>query len=280
LSTKEPAPKQVQFGFPEIWDQVYGQCSVFFEGAKELEQLMDEILQTGQTKAVAPADKAVFGLSRLTAIGLVELLVLAANGCGQGAMKIARGMFESALYAEYLRRHPEEAGDYIDFGQVVLWKRHQWIKENSPEGTTGQSSEAVRHLEENFNRVKDRFTRKGKIRGQWCRKQISQIAEEMGRKNQYEGPYSFACSIHHGSFEGLLSYFERRDSNTKFGAPPSLEGVPLALIFGHTSLFQALDTLNSCFKLGFDDKITGAYERYQQEWTQLAKKRDGKMACE
>lgn len=280
MSGKDPSPKQAQFGFPEIWDQVYAQYSVFLEAAKELEQLTEEILQMAQTKAVEPADKAVFVLSRLTAIGLTELLVLAANGCGQGAMKIARGMFESAVCAEYLRRHPEEAGDYIDFGQVVLWKRYQWVNENTPEVGSGQLPEAVRRLEENFSRVKSRFTNNGRLRNHWHRKSIAQMAEDVGRKRQYELPYGIACSIHHGSFEGVLSYFEGKGGDASFGAPPSLEWITQGLIFGHTSLLQALDTLNDCLSLGFDKKIKGAFEKYRQVWAQLMKKRNGQAASE
>lgn len=278
MSNGKPAQKQVQFGFPEIWDEVYSQYKEFFEGAKELAQISEQILQAAQPKALEPSEKAVFVLSRITAIGMMELQVLAANGCGQGAMKIARGMFESAVYAEYLRRHLEEAEDYIDFGHVVMWDRYQWIKRNSPEAARTLSPEAVCQLEENFNRVKHRFASKQKdkcrIRGQWYRQNFSQMAENVGRKPGYELPYSIACSIHHASFEGMLSYFEGKGSDVSFGAPPSLEWVPDALIFGHECLLQALDTLNDCLKLGLDEKIKGATERYQQVWTQLAKERE------
>jgi hypothetical protein len=109
VSDGEAAARIVQFGFPEIWERIYASYQGFFEATKELEKLTEQILQAAQPKALAPAEKTVFVLARLTAIGMTELLVLASNGCGQGAMKIARGMFESALYAEYLRQHPEEA---------------------------------------------------------------------------------------------------------------------------------------------------------------------------
>jgi hypothetical protein len=106
------------------------------------------------------------------------------------------------------------------------------------------------------------------------------MAEETGRKEQYELPYALACSIHHASFEGLLAYFEGEDKDATFGAPPSMEWIGEALIFGHTSLLQALDTLNEYCKLGFDDKIKGAAERHKQVWTQLGKKGEGQGRVE
>jgi hypothetical protein len=206
---------------------------------------------------------------------MTELLVLASNGCGQGAMKIGRGMFESALYAEYLRQHPEETQDYIGFGAVAAWNRYQWAKENLPESTTRVAPETVRRLEENYNQVKDQFVQGGTIRSRWHRKSIAQIAEAAGRKQQYEMVYSLAASIHHASPEGLLAYFEGRGVDVTFGAPPSMDWIGQALISRHTCLLQALDTLNECCKLGLDDKIKAAAKKFQEVWTELAKKKEG-----
>jgi len=264
----------VQCGFPEMWEQIYTRSLLFFEAARELETLSEQVIEAGQRKALGPPEKVVFVLARLTAISMTELLVLASNGCGQGAIKIGRGMFESALYAEYLRQHPEETEDYIGFGAVAAWNRYQWAKENLPESTTRVAPETVRQLEENYNQVKDQFSQGGTIRSRWHRKSIAQIAEAAGRKQQYEMVYSLAASIHHASPEGLLAYFEGRGGDVTFGAPPSMDWIGEALISGHTCVLQALETLNECCKLGFDNHIKAAGETFQRVWTELAKGRD------
>lgn len=260
------------YGFPEIWESVYAKFRVFFDSAEEFSDLAEQILQAAQHKALETHEKAVFALARLTVIGMTELLVLASNGCGQGAMKIARGMFESALYAEYLRQYPEEVEDYLDFSIIVNWKRYQWKLENSPETVKQESPEAVRQLKENFERVKNRFGGENRLRNQWSKKRIAKMAENVGRKRQYELPYGIACSIHHSSFEGLLSYFEGEGEEMSFGAPPSTAWVGLAILFGHTSVMQALETLNRSCNLGLDGKIATAGKKFQDVWTAIQAK--------
>jgi len=52
--------------------------------------------------------------------GAGEVIVLCGNGCGAGAMKVVRGMYEAQWTAEYLRRNPNEVDDYLDFLKIML----------------------------------------------------------------------------------------------------------------------------------------------------------------
>jgi len=55
--------------------------------------------------------------------------------------------------------------------------------------------------------------------------------------------------------------------------PPSLEWVNQALACGHVYLLQALDTLNDCFKLGYDSQLKNAGDAFKKVWSE---KRSGK----
>ena len=52
----------------------------------------------------------------------MELLVLAGNGYGIGALKILRGMYERVVTAWYLHANPEETQDFMDFYWVAQHK--------------------------------------------------------------------------------------------------------------------------------------------------------------
>jgi len=52
--------------------------------------------------------------------GACEVIVLCGHGCGAGAMKVVRGMYEAQWTAEYLRRNPNEVDDYLDFLKIML----------------------------------------------------------------------------------------------------------------------------------------------------------------
>jgi Family of unknown function (DUF5677) len=196
----------------------------------------------------------------------VELLTLVGHGAGLGAMKIARGMFESAVMAEYLRQFPAEIEDYVEYGHVIFYKR---LKQHP----SVASPKMAANMEKEYNRVKHRFEKNGRIRNQWNKYPISYMAEKVGRAAQYEISYSLAASIHHGNFEAMTAHLSGDKAKLDIDQPPSLEWVNQALASGHVYLLQALDTLNDCFKLGYDSQLKEAGEVFQKVWRE---KRPGK----
>jgi hypothetical protein len=225
--------------------------------------LTAEMFNAAQTKLLRrfeTLELAVYLLVSMTASGLQEVLILAGNGAGVGAAKIARGMFESAVMAEYLRRNPSEVDDYIEFGRVLMWKRvQQYPDEFTPEQRT--------EVENDYHRVKPRFTNKnGIVRNQWNKNSIRFMAAAIGREKQYELPYSIAASMHHGNYEAMISHIKRRKNMLSIEELPSMNWVMQALVSGHTYLLQALETLNVCMQLDFDRRIEVAGMRFQRAW--------------
>jgi hypothetical protein len=258
MLSAEQEPR-VTFGFEEFWTVVYGHHQQQFDAITDLLRLANEMLQVAENKAAEPVEMVIHELTRATMAGACDVLLLCGNGCGLGAMKIVRGMYESRWTAEYLRRNPEEVKDYIDFGLIMSWRRYQWLQDNIREGVKPLSSEDVKNIEDAYNRVKPRFTNvEGRVRNQWSKKGIRQIAEEIGSGKEYELPYSLACSIHHANAEGLGA-----------GAPvtpPSLEWVRNTLLAAGTNLWFALNTLNDSCVLGFSDRLNTAGEIHSQVW--------------
>jgi hypothetical protein len=198
----------------------------------------------------------------MTTTGWIELLMLVGNGAGLGAMKVARGMFETAVMAEYLRRVPEEIDDYIEYGHVLDYKRIKLFPD-------AVSSEKAREIEREYERVKPRFANQnGKVRNRWNKHPISYMAEKVGRGEQYEIPYSLAASIHHGNFEAMIAHLSGDDTQIEIDSPPSLAWVKQALVSGHVYLLQALNTLNTFFDLGFDLEAMG--KQFENVWRKHA----------
>lgn len=258
----------VMFGYPDFWPKVHESFPTFFEGVFSLNDLANQTIKAAEQKAREPAEKVIWMLVRITTIGMYELLTLAGNGAGPGAMKISRGMFESSTIAEYIRRNPPEAKDYLEFRHILNWIRHQWLLKSFPETARKINSKKVQEIEQNYNHIKSRFAdRRGKIRNRWHNKSIAQMAQEVGRSEQYDLSYSLGASIHHSNCEGMLAYVEVEDEKVLLDAPPSMEWVPQALISGHTYLLQGLDTLNECLNLGLDSEIRVAGEEFRKAWS-------------
>jgi len=247
------------FGYPEFWPQAYAQFQLQFESIKGLMELGFEMLKAAEAKVAEPSKNLICDLVRVTLTAACEVIVLCGNGCGAGAVKIVRGMFESQWTAEYLRRHPEEAENYVEFSKVILWRKLRWLRENTPDKARSIPEEVTKRIEDEFDQVKMRFSNgKGKVRWEWSEKSIRKIADDIGRGKQYELPYAISCSIHHGNFEGLLAHFLLESGEMEFVPPPSTQWIGKALIAAHTNLWFVLSTLNDSYGLDFDAHLDAA----------------------
>lgn len=113
---------RIEFGFPDFAPTLSATFGPALRLAEAHSHLVNEML------AALPATMKVYQvviyvLVRMTTTGWAELLILVGNGAGLGAMKISRGMFETAVMAEYLRQVPEEVADYRDYGRILQFKR-------------------------------------------------------------------------------------------------------------------------------------------------------------
>ena len=143
MSTSESSHPQTMFGYQDYWsiaNRTYGQQ---FNAIAELVDIANQMLKAADQKAAEPMEKVVIELTRATVSGSTDVVLLCGNGCGAGAMKIVRGMFESSWTAEYLRLNPTEAEKFIDFGPVLSWKRYQWLQKEDPNRAKSMAAKIV-----------------------------------------------------------------------------------------------------------------------------------------
>lgn len=266
LSTEgDSTQHKLAFGYPDYWTKIHSQFEKQLGSIHELFILCDQALREAENRAVEPLQNIVCFLTRSTMAGASEATILCGNGCGAGAMKIVRGMYESRWTAEYLRRNPDELQDYLEFGKLIGWDRVRFARRHSPSRIT---EEVGRQAEDRFNEAKGRFTRpNGEVRQKWSKKQIRQIAKDIGCEREYDLPYAIASSIHHANFEGLLTNFDFTNEEAVPAPPPSLAWIERALLAAHGNLYHAVDTLNNCCNLDLQQKIDGARQKYIEVWS-------------
>ena len=253
------------FGYPEYWAKIHTQFEKQLGIIHELFPLCDQAICEAESHATLPVQEVVCFLTRATMAGASEAIILSGNGCGAGAMKIVRGMYEARWTAEYLRRHPEEIEDYWEFGKVIAWRRVQFLQENFPGRVT---EEAKRRVEDEYNKVKGRFTgHGGRVRQQWSNKPLRAIAQDIGCEKEYDLPYAMASSIHHANLEGLLTHFDFNNEEAMPSPPPSLAWVERALLAAHGNLYYAIDTLTKCCNIDFQQQLEDARQKYIDVWS-------------
>lgn len=249
----------VEFGFPDFWPKVYSEHKSRFDALGDLIQLGNEMIGTAEVSSSTSVQNVICALARGTVSGASEARVLCGNGCGAGAMKVVRGMFESRWIAEYLCRNPDDVQDYLDFSKVLLWRRVCWLQKSNLNHANRISPDQLKKVETDLNQVKDRFTDKaGRLRTTWSKKSIREMAEEIGQKDAYNLPYAIACSIHHANFEGLLTNFAFDDETPIPDPPPSKAWVAKSLTAAWASLWFALNTLNKACGLQYEEHLNAS----------------------
>ncbi len=103
MANTEVAP----FGFPDFAPTLLAKYGPALRLAEAHSHLVNEMV-AALPKEMKVEQAVIYGLVRMATAGWVELLILVGNGAGLGALKIARGMFETSVVAEYLRQFPAE----------------------------------------------------------------------------------------------------------------------------------------------------------------------------
>lgn len=259
---------QVLFGNPDLWEKVYTALKDPLDAIRSLQPLIGDIFNAADNSPGTKAQRIIELFARTAARSFNDLIILVGNGCGVGAMILARGMFEYMVMAEYLRKNPREQADYVAFGIVTAWHRYKKQKANSPEEAKKIPSEIIVELRSKYSRAAARLRDKnGNLRRQWHRKPLRNMAEELGWGEHYTTHYGLAASIHHASFEGVAAHLSINGQEVTFGEPSLEAWLEEALVSGHAYILQVLDTLNRAMRLGFKGRLKEAAEDFKRVWS-------------
>jgi len=114
-------PLEVTAGFPEMWKPVHDRYRLFFEAAMKVQPLVNEMLREPVTGELADI---VAPLVFASCNSMGAMLTLFLNGYGHNAMKLARSIYEVEINTLWLRKHPEEVRDFLDFN--IIQQKEIW----------------------------------------------------------------------------------------------------------------------------------------------------------
>ncbi len=160
--------------------------------------------------ANAPADtdlkKAIQAQVAVAAEHFGGILANAANGFCLPAEAAARNLYDLVIGTFYLMKNPHLLIDFIEFGQLTVYKLMQSLKPQDPKYQQAQARDLARYDSE-IKRLEAKF---GK-RNFWHGRQVIQIAEAIGSDldSLYKTQYKTASAISHGGSYPILSRNER-----------------------------------------------------------------------
>jgi hypothetical protein len=141
------------FGFQTEWRDFEKRNVLFLERFPGLEDTLK--LTFRDTQLSEPIDKIIFLFGRVCVEDFFEILLCCANGNGQAAQKLLRGLYERVVTLEYLHEHPEEIDDFLDFHLVSQRKLMIACEATMGKGTF--PPEMTADIEQRYQDVKDKF---------------------------------------------------------------------------------------------------------------------------
>lgn len=162
---------------------------------------------------------------------MTDGVMLTGNLRGVGAMKIARSMFEVAVTAEYLEKNPIAVDLFLDFAHITSWRYVQKIERTNPGKVSAQHK---REAEAEYNRIKGKFEKNGRVRNSWSGKNLKEMAEAIDRADEYDLVYPVGSDPHHVSVMGLIGHESQWEAE--------------ALKVGHDALLQTIASLCNAYR--------------------------------
>jgi len=248
----------VLYGFPEEWKAF---ATRHLEFTKRFENLAKAIDITFQRihKTTGPTERTVYFLGRLGVEEFMEILLLCANGYGIGAQKLIRGMYERAVTARYLFKHPDETGNYLAFHRVTDHKLMLAIQSSMNPG--GFSGEQIERIKREFDSVKERFIvtdcktcRTTRLNHTWSKTDIVSMARESEDLWRFIVPaYYLPTREFHSTMGAIFSRLDpdaaAKDEGLIFDGAAQRDRADQAIITAHTILLNVLDLQRECFQI-------------------------------
>lgn len=219
----------IEFGHPDFWKSVYERFPRFFEVHPRLKTSFNSI--SAKPRVVRERDhKVILNLCQMAGVAMEELVTLAGNGLGIGAMKIARNLLELSINAEYLRSHSSAVDDFVEWFWV---EEYQWVcyaERHDPVLLARLDAKKIAKTKHEFTRVRARFEKaNGKIRSGWCVEPLSDRATKTGLELGYRVVNPFGSQFLHGTPGALLNHFDLAMGDQQISVPPSLKWCSQAL---------------------------------------------------
>jgi hypothetical protein len=247
----------IEYGYREEWTAFAIRNAEFTRRFVNLEKAIDTAFKrVHQTSTLL--ERTVYFLGRLAVEEFMEILLLCANGYGIGAQKLVRGMYERAVTARYLYKHPDEVRNYLDFNRVT---DHKFLLAfQSTMGHDVFSQEQTVKIKRTFEAVKAQFMvsdcktcKTTRLNHTWSKVDIVSMAR-MSDENLWSllvPAYYLPTQEFHSTIGAIFSRLdpEAADEGLIFDGAAQRDRADQAIIIAHNLLLNILDLQRECFHI-------------------------------
>jgi hypothetical protein len=230
------------------------------------------------------ADLSSFVLARTAVDDFSELLTLASNGYGIGALKTLRGMYERIVTSAYVALFPEVSRALIDSTWTHQWKVWRRATALRPALASTVDENEIEMLRERAEAAKARHNESFcKHCGQlvqvhaWTNVDLDTMAQKVD--SRLAGPelnlarlsdfylrcYLQPTALAHATGTSVNEKFENVDGQWTYKMDSSAE-LKQSLIFGHTLLLSLLAHQNRHFNYGLENILLPRNAALRRVW--------------
>ncbi len=232
------------FGFSAEWANFQRRNPLFIETLRNLHRAMTgAFIRTFTPRRLA--DDVVFQLGNVCREDFLEIMLLAGNGYGLGALRLLRGMYERAVNAKYIAQNPEKAEDFVNFGWINIYKTIESIKR------TGGKTKLPSELIDQAVAMHEKYKREGRNTSRWSGDlDFESMAMTVGALGKMiVNAYHIPTQQLHSSIQSVVARIEVRGKTFSFDAGPQRERADEALQFAQLVLLSCIDLQKTYFDL-------------------------------
>jgi hypothetical protein len=242
----EPLRPSLIFGVPARWEAFHQRNGGFLDAWGRLHKLIELVFIRKLTNP-SQNDLHVLYLGRICVEDFLEIMLLCGNGYGIAGMKLLRGLFERALTAWYLHKHPKETPNFEDYWHV---QNHRLAREAREKlGKDVVPDEIMAELQARADAVRERFMipdceacKTTMLNHSWTRLDVVSMARECPEVGEYLLPaYRDTLAHVHANFGGILLRLKMVEESIGFRdeSPPAESDA--VLVTAHALLLRVLD---------------------------------------
>lgn len=264
------------FGRPALCARFIAEHPKFVTNLASLYQTMNKVF-VREGAGVEAADTLLFFMGRKCCEDFLEILLLAANGYGTGALKLLRSLFENAVTAAYLSSHPDEVERFLDFHIIHMHRLYDNLKKMVGEDAfkAAVPAEVIRINEEEYKRVKPIFQTTDckkcgtkKLQQGWTKHGPEQLVQMVlgGYKSMYHESYLMPMLQLHTTAMSVMEQIKTVDGKLTIDFEKSMKLAEDALFGAHRLIVEVLTTQNNHFSLGLDEDLTMRLQEFVDSW--------------
>jgi hypothetical protein len=266
------ADDSYRFGFPDQWAAFYKEHPKFVAGLETLAGTQKKVMKRIFVPKSLP-EKLIFFSGSVVMEDFSELWLLAGNGCGVGALKILRGLYERTVTAAYLSKFPDQAQRFWNYKAVANRRLFNTAKdiygsEQLKEVDFNQIETAYQEVVQDYQQTLCEPCKKSRVGFSWSKLSLPAMAKKAGYglEHVYFHAYALPTQQAHSTVLAITSRVTMNSEGIFFGRDAESSFATLAASVGHVVLLRMLRVQDSFFSLGLSDEIAEREAECKDAW--------------